>query len=400
MKKTILSFAVLLSAAAASAQTVESSKLCDNWFFGIGAGSYVPTTHSNLINDNRLAADVEIGRYITPAFGLELEFQTLFNSNNGMTRSGKIVNKTMFPYFTARKTVVDESNLSLNGLVNFMNLGNKYKGQPRSFELIGRIGFGWLHRYAMAEDADGTHSNYMTGKAGLDFNFNVGEKKALTLSLKPSLTYVNLGDGGDPININHSYISLLAGITYKFKNSNNTHNFALNPYKYTQEEIDALNNKINEQRGKINDQNAVIATDNNTIANLRQQLEECANRKVVNNVTVVKKSTQLAPVVIFEIGKSVVTRAQQPSVQMIATYMKNHPKCIVTIKGYASPEGNAELNKRLSENRANNVKDMLVKTYGISADRLNAVGLGATSEVFSENDWNRVCTFIEDGGDE
>lgn len=391
MKKTILSAALLTFVAAASAQTVERSKMCDNWFVSIGAGSYVPTTHSNLIKDNRLAADIEIGRNITPAFGLGLEFQTLINSNNVGP------NKIMAPYMQRRKTVVDESNLSLNGLVNFMNLGNHYKGAPRTFEIVGRIGFGWEHRYAMGKDADGTHSNYMTGKVGLDFNFNLGEKKAWAFGIKPSLTYVNLGDGGDPLNINHSYVSVMAGFTYKFKNSNGTHNFILCPYKYTQAEIDALNDKINEQRSIINDKNAVIATDNNTIADLRQQLDECSKKQpTINNVTVVKKSTQLAPVVIFEIGKSVINRAQMPSVQMIATYMKNHPDCKVTIKGYASPEGNVELNKRLSENRANNVKNMLVKTYGISANRLTAVGLGATTEVFSENDWNRVCTFIEE----
>lgn len=392
MKKTILSAAFLMSmAAVATAQTVECSKLRDNWFISVGAGSYVPTTHSNLINDNRLATEIEIGRNITPAFGIGLGFQALINSNN--VGAGKL----MTPYMQPRKTAVDESNLTLSGLVNFMNLGNKYKGEPRTFEMVGRIGFGWEHRYAMGKDADGTHSNYMTGKVGMDFNFNLGEKKAWIFGIKPSLTYVNLGDGGDPVNINHSYVSLMAGLTYKFKNTNGTHNFVLNQYKYTQAEIDALNDKINEQRSIINDKNAVIATDNNTIADLRQQLEDCSKKQpTINNVTVVKKSTQLAPVVIFEIGKSVINRAQMPSVQMIATYMKNHPNCKVTIKGYASPEGNVDLNKRLSENRANNVKNMLINTYGISASRLTAVGLGATSEVFSENDWNRVCTFIEE----
>jgi hypothetical protein len=38
---------------------------------------------------------------------------------------------------------------------------------------------------------------------------------------------------------------------------------------------------------------------------------------------------------------------------------------------------------------------MLVKKYGVSEDRLTTVGLGATNEVFSENDWNRVCVFVQ-----
>ena len=76
--------------------------------------------------------------------------------------------------------------------------------------------------------------------------------------------------------------------------------------------------------------------------------------------------------------------------------MKNHPTCKVAINGYASPEGSAELNQKLSEARAKAVYDMLVNTYKISPDRLSHKGLGATDELFDENDWNRVATFIEE----
>jgi outer membrane protein OmpA-like peptidoglycan-associated protein len=75
--------------------------------------------------------------------------------------------------------------------------------------------------------------------------------------------------------------------------------------------------------------------------------------------------------------------------------MKNHPHNNVIIKGYASPEGKAEVNQKLSLARANAVKNMLVKKYKVSAKRLSVEGMGATNDVFSEADWNRVCTFIE-----
>lgn len=57
-----------------------------------------------------------------------------------------------------------------------------------------------------------------------------------------------------------------------------------------------------------------------------------------------------------------------PNIEMIAQYMKNHPDAKVEIKGYASPEGSKELNQKLSEARANAVKNILVKTYKISAN--------------------------------
>jgi outer membrane protein OmpA-like peptidoglycan-associated protein len=73
--------------------------------------------------------------------------------------------------------------------------------------------------------------------------------------------------------------------------------------------------------------------------------------------------------------------------------MKSHPEATCEIKGYASPEGPADLNQRLSENRAAAVKEALVKKYGISADRLSAEGCGPTDKLFDELEFNRVATF-------
>ena len=84
-----------------------------------------------------------------------------------------------------------------------------------------------------------------------------------------------------------------------------------------------------------------------------------------------------------------IERAQQPNVERVATFLKSHKEATVTIKGYASPEGSVEINKKLAAARANAVKDMLVKTYKISADRIQAEGQGI-GDMFSEPDWNRV----------
>ena len=73
--------------------------------------------------------------------------------------------------------------------------------------------------------------------------------------------------------------------------------------------------------------------------------------------------------------------------------MKNHNDANVEIKGYASPEGSKELNQRLSEKRAEAVKDILVKKYKISANRLKTTGMGATDKLFEQVEFNRVATF-------
>ena len=130
----------------------------------------------------------------------------------------------------------------------------------------------------------------------------------------------------------------------------------------------------------------------NEEAKLQNGLNECENRKPE---TVVKKviNRDLESYITFAQGKSVIERSQMPNVERVATYMKNHKDSKVVIKGYASPEGSAEINAKLSKSRAEAVKTVLVKKYGIKASRIQAEGQGV-GNMFKEPDWNRVsiCT--------
>ena len=140
-----------------------------------------------------------------------------------------------------------------------------------------------------------------------------------------------------------------------------------------------------------------IAEDGRTISDLQAQLQALQNQpKQTAAVQVVeKKNVNLQPIVIFGQGKSTLDNAGYASCEMVAKYMRNHPESKVLVKGYASPEGNAELNQKLSEARAAAVKNALVKRYKINAARITTQGLGATSEISEENDFNRVAMFFD-----
>ena len=101
----------------------------------------------------------------------------------------------------------------------------------------------------------------------------------------------------------------------------------------------------------------------------------------------------MQPTVLFRQGKSVIDPAQYAPIELIASYMRNHPAAKVEIRGYASPEGNAEFNQKLSTARAEAVKTALVKKYRIAASRLTTKGMGVTDTLFEEVSFNRVATF-------
>ena len=197
------------------------------------------------------------------------------------------------------------------------------------------------------------------------------------------------GYEGVAYDINKSAFQLNAGIVYKFKNSNGSHNFTIAQLR-DQNEIDGLNSQINSLRGDLNDKDAQLSAKDKQIKDLQNALDECNKKpKYVKPAT----ATNLQPTVLFRQGKAVVDKSQMPNIELIAQYMKNHQDAKVEIKGYASPEGNKDFNQALSQKRADAVKNILVKKYKIAADRLTTKGMGATDKLFKQVEFNRVSTF-------
>lgn len=145
------------------------------------------------------------------------------------------------------------------------------------------------------------------------------------------------------------------------------------------------------------DQEAELTAANQRNAELEQQLADCKNQgPVIVTDTITSHKKTLESVVTFRQGGVSVVASQTPNVERIATYLKNHEKATVSIKGYASPEGKAEVNARIAQQRADAVKSLLVKRYKIAENRITAEGQGV-GNMFEEPDWNRVsiCTIHE-----
>ena len=385
MKKLGLLFAAAALAASASAQTVTESKTFDNWYIGINGGVQTKTTHSRWMKNLNSNAGLRIGRWFTPVFGLAAESNVYFNDHNA----------------PASKTVVRYMNTSLIGTVNLSNWFAGYKGEPRTFEVIPVYGFGWAHGFGLKQALPecGKHNwNALTSKAGIDFAFNLGASKAWQVYIEPSITWNLNGAGHDDVveyNINKSGVQLNAGVVYKFKNSNGTHNFTIAQLR-DQNEIDGLNSQINSLRNDLNGKDSQLAAKDKQISDLQNALDECNKKPKYEKPAT---ATNLQPTVLFRQGKAVVDKSQMPNIELIAQYMKNHPDAKVEIKGYASPEGNKEFNQALSQKRADAVKNILVKNYKISADRLTTKGMGATDKLFKQVEFNRVSTFNDNAAE-
>lgn len=393
MKKVLMMFAAALLTATASAQNtaVTANKFGDNWYLGINGGITSTSTYSgdNAMKFKGLAPNfgIRLGKNLTTVFGLALEGNAYFKANEKSTLNSK--------------TFINATTVNLLGTFNLSNLFGGYQGEPRTFELIALGGFGWGHQFGMPAKV-----NTIDTKLALDFAFNLGESKAWQIYVEPAIVYGLEGyvngqsvSNGMKFNFDNAMLQANLGLVYKFGNSNGTHNYAIEPLRNINE-INMLNAKINELRadneakdGKLNENLRTIAEQQALIDDLKAKLTECENRPTTS--TVVVKKNLLQPIVIFGQGKSTIDAAQYASVEMVAKYMRNHPNAKLLIKGYASPEGDPERNMALSLARADAVRTALINRYKIAASRITTEGMGATSELSEENDFNRVAMFFD-----
>ncbi len=384
MKKLVLFFAAAAMAVTASAQvTVEGSKFTDNWSIGIQGGLATKTTQNRWLSNTNPNAGIRLTKEITPVFGLVAEGIVYFNDRAQtllMEGLGQIAdyNLTARSREVRTNTFAKALNVNLLAKVNLSNLFGGYKGEPRTFEVSALYGFGWgkgfgkYNRGGWAGDffttgfigsdvAEGNATlwgpdaamlfgndgaNELNSKAALNFAFNLGAAKAVQIFVEPSITFSGLKDF--KYNVDRSTVQLNAGVVYKFKNSNGTHNFKL-ARLYDQDEIDRLNGIINDLRNRKPEVKEVI-------------------KEVVKEVPVGKEvRVDDLVFVTFAQGKSVLTADAKKALDGVKEGAH------VQIVGTASPEGPAALNQKLSENRANVVAEYL-KGRGVIVDE--AIGKG------------------------
>ena len=80
--------------------------------------------------------------------------------------------------------------------------------------------------------------------------------------------------------------------------------------------------------------------------------------------------------VLFETDKAIVRPDYYSKISELAEFTKKYPNTVVTIEGHTDSRGKDGYNQALSQRRVDAVKSVLINQFGVSAERLNAVGYG------------------------
>lgn len=150
--------------------------------------------------------------------------------------------------------------------------------------------------------------------------------------------------------------------------------------------LDTLGNYIYEVGADraitLSDSTVLHVGENSTEAKLFEFLN--SNNKVVDTVDKTKEWYTLDRVY-FESGKSVLTPASQQQLKNIAAILKMFPDATVKFGGYTDNTGPADVNTKISGERAKVALQQTVRE-GIVADRLTSEGYGPLHPVCEAND--------------
>ena len=325
MKKiTLLMFAMFSMAYSANAQyNVEGHKFFDNWSVGVEGG--ITTNAHDWNTPNGAIFGINLTKAVTPVVSFELGVGAGVNNNYNWLK-------------VKSPNVIDNLNAIVSTKLNLMNWFCGYKGAPRFFEVQARGGFGYQRWFFPSEWINGENNNDLSrpvAKFGFDFDFNLGESKAWTVSLRPAVV-MNLTN--DPVGTgyfngcvyadkceaygHHVVGQVTAGVTYHFKTSNGTHHFATVKPQVVTETVEKIVEKPVE---KI--------------------VEKVVEKKVATGSSIY--------VVEFEQNKANLSNTAKATLDQIAN------GTTVIIDAYASPEGAKSYNQKLSQKRADAVKGYL-----------------------------------------
>ena len=393
--KRILCMAVIASALACDSMQAQETTSVDmdvpctemythdwkkNWYLQLSAGGQMfyfekSTNVSNFDLDKTTGVyGLGLGHWFSPYFGYR------FNVLGGAVH---------YDNFGWKKFKNVNLNLDLTWDM-FNTLGGV--NDKRVFSIVPYIGLGT----AYAWDFEGPKSGYsivddngvkdnqwsLVASIGMEFRFRVHKNVDIFVDtrfkgMSENFNNIAWGTGIEP------GFSVMGGLTFNL-NKEGRQFKTVNPCDYTAA-IRNLNDQVNDMRRGLDETNA--------------KLKACESREPEVQVKEVVKEVSAAPAVIpairFSINSARVSNADKATLYDVAEMMKKDEDVKVVIKGYADKKtGTADYNRRLSEKRAENVRDILVD-YGVDESRISTQGLGADEQPYSnENKWNRVALII------
>ncbi len=383
MKKILALVAFALMAGATFAQTADveeeviyeknkhkvvTNTFWDNWFVQIGGGAqmYFGDHNKQLDFTDRLslALDAGFGKWFSPQIGVRAMISGLtikggtHADNHRVSTDEYIVGA---PHYLWEQEF-DFYNLHADVLFNMSNILCGYK-PTRVWNCSPYLGLGWMVTWESprAREVSFNFGIFNAIRLSDKFDFNIDLR---TTMVKDSF------DGEEGGRKEEGLFTATFGFSYKFKQRGWDRSKTI--IRNNRAEANALKKQLDALR----DQNEQLKND---LKNAEAQIKE---------VKVIEKEQMVAPVyVVFEIGKSELSKEARVTLGLLAKAIKEAPEgTVYNISGYADEgTGSKSMNEKLSAARAQAVYNCLTEEYGVDESQLRMVSKGGVENMFYDD---------------
>ncbi|MCL2041549.1 MAG: OmpA family protein [Bacteroidales bacterium] len=236
--------------------------------------------------------------------------------------------------------------------------------------------------------SDKKFSLILMANAGLDFSL----APWVSFMLESEYRYYNMNDlGGRGDYSSSGNDAFFANAGFRFKiGKNHVRNMTYDDYykptimftpERDQEVYDrlaALESDNAAIKKDLNDVKSDITGIKNDVKDIKDALAKMEQKEVVQKVTATAENIE------FKTGSAVLTEESKVLLDEVANLLNSIAWIKLDIAGHTDNVGNADKNKKLSQDRANAVKDYLVGK-GLDENKMSSVGYGPEKPIASNN---------------
>lgn len=335
-----------------------TGKFWDNTFIGVAGGvnlynyRYKGALKPKMTKRLAPAVEFNVGKWVTPTTGIRIGYNGMqLKAFNGLQRSAKDAqHKLKYMFFHG------------DLMLNLSNAIGGYR-ENRVWDLIPYVGAGYARAWNKGRQVN---SHKLAATAGLLNTFQLGHRVDLTLEGRWMATD-RLFDGIRNGSKFDQIMTVTAGLTFKFGRKGGFKR----PVYVAPVDVSGYQARIKALEGNI-------AQGRSTIERLTRELEAAKQRPAQ---VIEKPAAPVAQATYFKIGRSEVSAVEKANLKKIADIIKASAGRKFHVTGYADKgTGTNSINQTLSEKRAHNVADILVKTYGVNRSQLVVSGKGGVDK--------------------
>lgn len=331
-----------------------TGKFWDNTFIGVAGGvnlyqyNFKGMSKPKITKRLAPAVEVNLGKWITPTTGIRIGYTGMQLKTYNVLQKSTASRKLKFMHFHG------------DLLFNLSNAIGGYRAD-RTWDLVPYIGAGYARAWNKGKSVN---SHQLAASAGLLNNFRIAPRVNLTLEGRWMVTNRRFDGILAPKSKIDQIFTVTAGLGFKFGRKAGFKR----PVYQAPVDISGYESRIKSLEGNV-------ARDRSTIDRLTRELEAAKNRPA----QVVEKAATATvhQATYFKIGHATVSAVEKANLKRVAEVIKASAGRKFNVTGYADKgTGTSALNLKLSEQRANNVADVLVKTYGVNRSQLVVSGKG------------------------